>query len=301
MAGKSSVLNSVLFVLLAIAWGSNWMFLKIGLGFSPPFWFATIRFAISFAALGVVILIRRPDYRLVKQHFWKIMLAGAVSYGVCYALVYWGQLSISSGTASVLFSSIPLFTAGFSHWYLPEEKTTSRKFLGVVIGFCGITVIYIGDISLHGGSALFGALAISLSSASAAFISVYIKRHLRVIDSLQLTHTQMIPGFVFLAILALTLEDFSSVRLNQTMLISVFYLSLFGTAFSFWAYFYLLARLNVLKLSLVGFLTPIIAVFLGWAVLSETLSSRFVAGSVLVLVGVWISSRETAKGRPANM
>lgn len=266
--------------------------MKIGLDTAPPFWFATFRFAISFVVLALVILYRRPDYRPVKDHLGKIIFAGFLSYGVNYALIYWGQEYISSGTASVLFASIPFFTAAFSFLMLSEEKLTAMKIVGITIGFVGIVIIYLGDISLKGEMALWGGAMITLSSATAAFIGVYIKRNLSHVDPLLLTHTQMIPGFFLLLTLALLFEDFNLLKFDSTTIITTVYLAIFGTAFAFWTYFYLLARIEVVKLSLIGLLTPIIAVSLGWIVLGETLSSRFIAGACLVLVGVWFASRE---------
>ncbi len=281
-----------LFIGLVLVWGSTWLAVKIGLETAPPFWFATIRFIIAFVVLGAIILLRKPDYSLVKRNLGKIFMAGFLAYGFCYATIYWGQRFISSGTASVLFASIPFFVALFSVRMLPDEKVTPLKVIGIVIGFSGLVVIFFGDISLHGSNALLGATMIVVSSATAGFTAVFIKRHLREVDSLLLTHTQMIPGLLFLLILALIFEDFSAFDLSTTTVISTVYLAVFGTAFAFWGYFYLLARINAVKLSLIGFLTPAIALCLGWLVLDESITIRFAGGVVLVLAGIWFASRE---------
>jgi drug/metabolite transporter (DMT)-like permease len=277
---------------LVLVWGSTWLAVKIGLETAPPFWFATIRFIIAFVVLGAIILLRKPDYSLVKRNLGKIFAAGFLAYGFCYATIYWGQRFISSGTASVLFASIPFFVALFSVRMLPDEKVTPLKVIGIVIGFSGLVVIFFGDISLHGNNALLGATMIVVSSAAAGFTAVFIKRHLREVDSLLLTHTQMIPGLLFLLILALIFEDFSAFDLNTNTILPALYLAIFGTAFAFWGYFYLLARINAVKLSLIGFLTPAIALCLGWLVLDESITIRFAGGVVLVLAGIWFASRE---------
>jgi drug/metabolite transporter (DMT)-like permease len=287
-----------IFAGLTLVWGSNWLAVKIGLDAAPPFWFASIRFVISFLTLGAIILFRKPDYSLVKRNFGKIFFAGLVAYGVCYALIYWGQRSVSSGTAAVLFSSIPFFVAIFSVRMLPEEKVTPIRAIGITIGFAGLVVIFFGDISLNGSAAIVGAMLITASAAAAGFIAVFIKRHLREIDSLLLTHTQMIPGLLLLLILAITFEDFSAFDFSERTILPTIYLAVFGTAFAFWGYFYLLARVNAVKLSLVGFLTPVVALCLGWAVLNESITSRFVLGAALVMIGVWFASREP--GEPAD-
>lgn len=281
-----------LFIGLVLVWGSTWLAVKIGLETAPPFWFATIRFIIAFVVLGAIILLKRPDYSLVKKNLGKIFTAGFLAYGFCYATIYWGQRFISSGTASVLFASIPFFVALFSVRMLPDEKVTPIKVIGMVLGFSGLVVIFFGDISLHGSDALWGATMIVVSSSAAGFTAVFVKRHLREVDSLLLTHTQMIPGLLFLLILALIFEDFSAFDLSANTILPALYLAIFGTAFAFWGYFYLLARINAVKLSLIGFLTPVIALCLGWLVLDETITIRFAGGIALVLAGIWFASRE---------
>jgi drug/metabolite transporter (DMT)-like permease len=277
---------------LVLVWGSTWLAVKIGLETAPPFWFATLRFIIAFVVLGAIILLRKPDYSRVKRNLGKIFTAGFLAYGFCYATIYWGQRFISSGTAAVLFASIPFFVALFSVRMLPDERVTPLKVIGIVIGFSGLVVIFFGDISLRGSNALWGATMIVVSSAAAGFTAVFIKRHLREIDSLLLTHTQMIPGLLFLLILALIFEDFSAFELSRNSILPALYLAIFGTAFAFWGYFYLLARINAVKLSLIGFLTPVIALSLGWLVLDESITIRFAGGVVLVLAGIWFASRE---------
>jgi len=284
----------LLFSAITLAWGGNWLFVKMGLETSPPFWLASIRFIIAFLSMSAIVLISKADYGPVKRNFWRIMLVGTLSYGVGYGLIHLGQGSVSAGTASVLFAAIPFFVAIFSLKFLPDERLDYIKVAGIAVGFAGIVVIYLGDISLQGPSALVGAGMITVSSATAAFTTVYIRRYLREVDPILLTHTQMIPGFVILFFFALLLEDSSAIQFNTNTVVSVLYLGLFGTAFSFWGFFYLLARVNAVKLSLIGFLTPVVALSLGWLFLGEMMSARFALGTVLVLCGVWFASRESA-------
>ncbi len=284
--------NFAIFAGLVLVWGSNWLAVKTGLDTAPPFWFATLRFIVSFLTLGAIILVRRPDYSLVRQNLGRVFGAGFLAYGFCYALIYWGQAYVSSGTAAVLFASIPFFVAMFSVRMLPEEKVTRLKAVGIVIGFAGLIVIFFSDISLQGGYAMAGAVMITLSSAAAGYTAVYIKRYLREIDSLLLTHTMMIPGLLLLLTLALVFEDLSTFDLSANTIVPAVYLAVFGTAFAFWGYFFLLARVNAVKLSLVGFLTPVIALCLGWFFRDETITARFAFGVILVLAGVWFASRD---------
>ena len=89
----------------------------------------------------------------------------------------------------------------------------------------------------------------------------------------------MIPlGFMF--------EDMTSVVIDGKAVFSVLYLAFFGTLITFTTYYWLLKRINVVILALSAFITPIVAIVLGWLILDESLSGRDLIGTILVLIGI---------------
>jgi len=278
-------------MLVALFWGANWFVVKIGLESAPPLWLATARFVVSYIVLGIVILFRRPDFSSARANIGKIAFSGIFSYSLSYAFVYWGQGLVSSGLAAILFATVTFFVAIFSVWMLPDERMTIWKLAGVVSGFLGLVVIYYTDISLQGESAALGSLLIILGASAAGFSTVFVRRYLKDIDPLVVTHTQMISGFMVLVTLALVCEDPRKISIDYGMILPTIYNSVFGTALAFWGFFFLLSRIEAVKASLVGFITPIVALFLGWLFLDETITVRFVLGAALVLLGVYLAVR----------
>ena len=82
------------------------------------------------------------------------------------------------------------------------------------------------------------------------------------------------------------LEDLNSVRFNSTAIFSILYLAVFGSIVTFTSYYWLLKRISVIILSLMTFITPIIALFLGWIFYNEQLTLNELLGSLLVLFGL---------------
>ncbi len=283
--------NATVFMLVALFWGANWFVVKIGLGSAPPFWLATARFVVSYLALGLIILFKKPDFSPAWSNIGKILFSGVFSYALSYSFVYWGQGHVSSGLAAILFATVTFFVAIFAVWMLPNERMTLQKLSGILSGFAGLVVIYYTDISLQGEGAAFGSFLIILGASSAGFATVYVRRYLRDIDPLVLTHTQMISGFFVLLVLALAFEDYGSIEFDSGMILPTIYNSVFGTAFAFWGFFFLLSRLEAVRASLVGFVTPVVALFLGWIFLEETITLRFVIGAALVLLGIYLAMR----------
>jgi len=100
----------------------------------------------------------------------------------------------------------------------------------------------------------------------------------------------MILGIFLLYPLAFIFEDFSSLRFDTAGIGSILYLGTFGTVVTFVVYYWLLKRVEVLYLSLVSFVTPILAVILGTIWLKESLSQNIFLGAALVLMGIIIAN-----------
>jgi len=295
--GPLNLKYSAIFASVALFWGLNWLVVKIGLSSAPPFWLATARFVVAFIFLGIVVLVTRTSYAEVQKNFWKVMYSGIFSYALSYCFVYWGQSHVSSGMAALLFASITFFVAIFSVFMLPDERMTLFKALGVIVGFGGLVVVYYADLRVNTVKSVLGATSIVLGAASAGYATVYVKKHLRHINAIALSHAQMLSGFILLLVLSIALEDPRSIEFDAGMILPTLYNSIFGTALAFWGFFYLLSRMDTVKLSMVGFVTPIVAILAGWIVLSEDVTVRFFLGAVMVIIGIVLATLDPSAAR----
>jgi drug/metabolite transporter (DMT)-like permease len=85
-------------------------------------------------------------------------------------------------------------------------------------------------------------------------------------------------------------EDFLILKFDVNAVISVFYLAFFGSVVTFTSYYWLMKRMNVVLLSLIAFITPVVALIVGWIAYNEQLYERYIWGSTLVLSGILISN-----------
>src|SRR5215467_4583369 len=97
---------------------------------------------------------------------------GNVAFALNYGLIFWGEQRINSGLAAVLQAMIPVFGLIFAHYYLPSERITARKLVGVAIGVAGVSLIFYDQMKIEGAAALQGSLALILSSICVSYINV---------------------------------------------------------------------------------------------------------------------------------
>jgi drug/metabolite transporter (DMT)-like permease len=208
------------------------------------------------------------------------------SYVVPFGLVYWAEQFIASGLASVLFGVFPFFVIIFSRIAIPGESIGIFKLLGVTLGFTGIVFIFAENLSFNIEKDFWGSLAVFSSGAMQAAVAVTMKKYGRHLNPLSMNLVPVLTAGLILIGVSLIIEDSSTWVFNNVAIYSILYLAVFGSLFTFTIYYWLLKRMNVVILSLSAFITPIVALLLGWIILSEKLSVQALVGSSLVLIGI---------------
>ncbi len=129
------------FWLLALIWGSSFLFIRIGVEQLPAFQLVFLRTGI--AAIGFNLVLRLRGRRLPSDwHSISHMLfLGIVNTVLPFAMITWGETQIESGLASVLQGTVALFTLMIAHFTFADERFTLRKGLGLAIGFLGVAVL----------------------------------------------------------------------------------------------------------------------------------------------------------------
>jgi drug/metabolite transporter (DMT)-like permease len=300
--GSDKVKIAVGFVVISLIWGSTWLAIKIGLESVPPFFGVAIRFAVASMILAMIVVIRRESVPLTKEALILYTSLAVLSFSFPYALVYWSEQYISSGLASVLFSAYPFVVAITSHFFLRAERLTLFKVIGIGLGFIGVLVIFWSDISM-GNSAVSGMVGILLSTVLQGVSLVIVKRMNKSISPTVLSFGGMVIGVLILFAIALLFEDISTISFDSKGITSILYLGTLGTVVTFVIYYWLLKHVEAVYLSLVSFVTPVLALVLGSLLLGESFSSRVIVGAGFILAGIIITNgrdflSSMKKGRP---
>jgi len=289
-------LPSLVFGSLCFVWGSTWLAIKVGLGSLPPLLFAGIRFVIAWGLLLTYALAMRMEFPRDKAS-WRVMLfLGLTQITIPYALVFWGEQYTSASLSAVLFATVPFFVALFAHFIIPAERLTAWKLAGILVSFIGVTIIFSKELMVTDNS-FWGGLALIVGAGSAGCANVVGKKYSQSINLIVNVVVQMGVGALLLMVGGILLEREVPLSFDQTSIFPVLYLAVAGSAFAFVALYWLFTRMEVTRVSLFTFITPIVAVILGWLILGEKMDLNVALGGSLILVGVILVNQMPRKNR----
>jgi drug/metabolite transporter (DMT)-like permease len=278
----------LLYALICLIWGSTWPVIKIGLVGMPPFLAAGLRFLVSAAVVGLVLLVRRTPIALTRHDRVCVLSLGLLVFWLDYALVYWAELHISSGLTAVLFSTMPLMTALLAAFWTRSEALSTRKLAGIAVGVAGTGLLFWPQERVGALQAL-GMVSALTGSLCAAINLVTMKKHGQHSDPFVLNFLGMGLGAVCLLLMSAALERWTAVVWTRSNVLAILYLSLLGSVVAFSIYYHLIKRLDATLVSLTTLIIPIVALALGRLLLNETVPPAAVLGIVTVLAGVGVA------------
>ena len=277
---------------LCVVWSSTWLAIKVGLRDLPPVSYVGIRFLIAFLVLIAVSIGRTHLLPKRRSDYAVLLFTGLLMFAINYALLFWGELHVSSGLAAILQASIPIFGMVFAHWLLPDEPLRWQRLAGAFVAIGGVALICARLLSFNGWLAFLGGLGISVGAASAAFSNVLLKSRKMDLSPAMMAAWQMIFGTVPLLIVGL-IADGNPARFHWTgmAIFCLLYLAIIGSSLTFLLLYWLMPRMSVTKLQTISLITPPGAIALGWALGGERLSLWTFVGAAFVLAGVWMIFR----------
>jgi drug/metabolite transporter (DMT)-like permease len=274
------------YIIICLIWGSTWIAIKLGLDSLTPLISAGLRFTLASILIFVILQFRgktlQKDTASIKIYFFL----GYFSFVIPFWLVYWSEQFIPSGLASVLFAIFPFSVFIFSLLLLKSESVDIFKFISVVLGFVGVAIIFSDGLQVDLENHFIGLIAVLSSAIMQGLAAVIVKRWGGHLNPFSMNAPPLFIAGISMIILSLLFEDSSGWDFNFSAILSISYLAVFGTIFAFTIYYWLLQRINAVILSLSSFITPIIAVLLGWIFLDEILSQQVLVGTLFVLIGI---------------
>jgi drug/metabolite transporter (DMT)-like permease len=278
------------FGVLALVWGSSFLWIKIALTGLSPVQIAVVRTGLGAAV--IVALVYARGHRLPRSRQAWLHLSVAALFGnvIPFILFAVGERTVDSGVAGVINSTTPLWTLAIGLLLGFEKQRGGARLAGLVLGFVGTLLIFAPW--QRAGLASWGALACLAAAASYAVAYVYIGRTLsgQGLTSMQLSSTQLVIG-TGLTALVVPVAGLQPVHLNAAALLAVAILGVFGTGIAFIINYRLIEDEGPTNATTVGYLLPVVSVLLGAAFLGEALNLRVVAGMVVVLFGIALTRR----------
>jgi drug/metabolite transporter (DMT)-like permease len=273
-----------LFVLGAI-WGSSYLFIKVGVRDLSPSVLVEIRLLCA-APLLVAFAVQRHGWRALRAAWRESIVLGIANAAVPFTLIAWGERHVDSGVAAVANSSVPIFVAIFAIWFVPSERSTGWRAVGVVLGVVGVAVLA-GVHPAGGWWGFAGTCAIVLASISYAISNLYAGRRMSAGGPV-LAAGSIVVAFVVLVPFALA--TLPSETPGWKSVASSVALGLLGTAIAQILFYRMIGLWGSSRAALVAYMLPAFALFYGAVFLSEPVTWQELTGLVLILAGVALGS-----------
>ena len=285
-----------LMALISAVWGSTWLVIRTGLDDLPPLLAAGTRFIVAGLVMAALVPLLREREGGDAPPRSVVIVQALCQFTGNFALVYWCETVLPSGLVAVLWATFPLMMALTGHFVTRAERLHGVQWLGLIVAFAGVASLFGTDVARGGDRAVTMGLLLLLAPASVTVSTTLIKRRAAGASSLLLNRDSMLLGGFLLLLLSALFERGASVRVTGGAVFSVAYLALLGSVVTFGAYLWLLRSVPAYRLSLVSYITPVLALLLGRTLRSEPFGGTTLAGTALVLAGVGLTLR---KKKPA--
>jgi len=277
------------YLALGTVWGCSFIFIELGLEFLTPFGVAFIRCALGAITLLIFTKIRKvelPADRKIWQKLWVVAMLLNVIPGVLFAFA---QQYVTSVLASIINAGTPLMTLVFMLIVFREEKLKPEQIIGLLIGALGVLTVVgvwkdLGDNQLVGVIALL--IAISCYGASYPYstrnvIPLKLKPEALATGQLIMAAVTLLPFFI--------INGVSTDIYRPQSVIAMLCLGIFGSGFAYIWNFAITAAAGSAIASTVTYLTPVVAVIVGFLYLGEVIVWHEIVGALIVIVGALLS------------
>jgi drug/metabolite transporter (DMT)-like permease len=275
---------------LILAWGFNYLVIRVGLATSPPLWLATYRAGVG--ALGVLafVALRHAPKRLDAAGRRDALLLGIPNTTLFFGLWFVAAPYILPGETAVVVYTFPLWVTLLAGPLLGERWTATAP-LALAAGFVGVALVARVWMLQAAAPLALPVLALLGGAIAWAVGTVLIQRRFRAPDMVEVNALQLVGGSIGLAVAAAVVEGVPTSASPSSLLVIALYLGLVGTAFAYGVWFWLLGRIPAGELSRYVFLVPVVALLASIAFLGERLDLGQFVGVALVVVAVYLTGR----------
>lgn len=274
-------------LVIYLVWGSTYLAIRIAMkevsGF-PPFFFGGTRVLSAGIFLLILGLIRKNRFVLTIDEMKRLGLSGLLLWVGGMGVVTWAEQRADSGIAALMIAVTPIWTAILTTMF-DKQLPTFRMIGALLLGFSGILVLSAPILSSGIQADIFSIVGLLVSGLSWSLGTIIQSRKLSHLPTFISSGYQQLAGGLGLFLLALVMnEPFPQPTMEAWLAWG--YLWFFGSIIAFSSFISALRLLPIKVVMTYPYVNPVIAVFLGWLILEETLSLWTIIGALLILLGV---------------
>lgn len=280
-------IDFLLIILLGMIFGSSFVFIKTSVASIPPLMLVGLR--VFFGAIFLNILLKITDKHSVNYlKRWKdYILQGLVGYTIPFFLISYGARELDSSYVAIMMASLPIITGVIAHCFTADEKLSSNKILGILVGFVGVVMIILQGNSIANENSVLPCLMV-LGGCGFFAISTITGRRFKNDPPLVTATGALTCATIYLIPITLGIYLFEQPIITLTSLSAVASLGVICTGLAYYVFFWLLARIGATWTSIHDYLVPIFGSLFGIYIYGEQINIYEFIGALIVIFGILV-------------
>lgn len=277
-------------ITVALVWGTTFLAIRVAVETIPAWFVAGIRqFLASLIMLSVLLYRKQFQWIGWKSLGYQIIFS-ILMLVIANGMTTVAEETVSSSLASLINAASPILVF-LGSVAIGIQKFSFRALIGVLLCFSGILFIFWDGLKdLANPEYRMGVIFLFCAISGWASGTIFTKK-LNIQSgniSLNLFYQFLFAGVVQIIFAFVFSEKYNFENWTLKSISAMLYLSVFGSVAAFFAFHYALTKISPVQVSIMAYVNTIIAIFLGWLILSENISTKFILATVFIICGVFI-------------
>lgn len=292
-------LETVAPALFVLIWSTGWIVAKYVSFNADPLTFLAYRFFVAIFVFATIAHLMKAHWPATPSGWMHAVFSGVLLHGVYLGGIWWAiNQGVPASISGVLAAIQPLLTAAIAYWAVNERLAGKQK-LGLALGFIGLIIAIGPSLSALDASSISTSLVplgVNVVSMFAVTVgTIYQKRFLQEGDLLPIAGIQFFGGFIFILPVAMLIEPMHVDWNTQTILALIW--SVLGLSLgAITLLLFLIRQGQVSRAASLIYLIPAVVGIEAWLIFGEDITLPFVAGTIIVVIGVWLVNRKPKTG-----
>jgi len=283
----------IIFVTLSFMWSLSFVFYRVGVPEFGSLAFASLRVIFAGLVMLVFVLLKKKNREGIKEHWKMLSLVGIFSAALPFVLFSFSAQSVNAGVLAVLNASVPMMS-GFIARVFFKDRLSKKQALGLVIGVVGVIILM--SESLFGGGEQGKGLVEGLLPMGYALLACVgyavganiTKNYLFNVSPVAITAGSLIIGSIIMLPVAFNEFPYGQ-AISLKAWVSVICIGVFSTAIALIFMNQLIKNIGPTRATSITLVIPIFAIILGYVLLGEALNIQAIVGSIVILIGTYLS------------